>query len=146
MQSKEIDLPGEGEHEIPKKFPTVEETLVKLMTEQYPLFVEDIWWVAPKPTTFRVKLKNGDSFFMSKTDTDWNVQVQGKKYYMPSLQDQERATSAIADMLKYGAPVKGAEGAVAPPAGEGGMATELPPAEETPPIETPAEETPPVEA
>ena len=146
IQSKEVDLPGEGEHEIPKKFPTVEETLVKLMTEQYPLFVEDIWWVAPKPTTFRVKFKNGESFFLIKTDTDWIAQIQGKKYYLPSLQDEQRATEAIADMLKYGAPPKGTGEGSAPPAGEGGTSTEFPAPEETPPVEAPAEETPPVEA
>jgi hypothetical protein len=47
-------------------------------------------------------------------------------------------------MLKYGVAKPGG-GETAPPAGEGGTATELPPAEETPPVETP-EETPPAEA
>ena len=144
LANKQIEFAGKGEQAIPKKFPTVEETLIKLMTDQYPVFVEDIWWVAPRPTTFRIKLKNGESFFMAKNDLDWTIQVQGKKYQLPSLDAEERAAESISDMLKYGV-AKPAGGEAAPPAGEGGTATELPPAEETPPVETP-EETPPAEA
>ena len=145
LKNKQIEFAGKGEQTIPKKFPTVEETLVKLMTEQYPVFVEDIWWVAPRPTTFRIKLKNGESFFMAKNDLDWTIQVQGKKYQLPSLDAEQRAAESISNMLKYGVAKPGEGGETAPPAGEGGTATELPPAEETPPVE-PAEETPPVEA
>jgi hypothetical protein len=145
LANKQIEFAGKGEKAIPKKFPTVEETLVKLMTDQYPVFVEDIWWVAPRPTTFRVKLKNGDSFFMAKNDLDWTIQVQGKKYQLPSLDAEQRAAESISDMLKYGVAKPGAGGETAPPAGDVGTATELPPAEETPPVETP-EETPPAEA
>ena len=141
LKNKQIEFAGKGEKSIPNKFPTVEDTLVKLMTEQYPVFVEDIWWVAPKPTTFRIKLKNGESFFMAKNDLDWTIQVQGKKYKLPSLDAEQRAAESIADILKYGA-AKQTGSETAPPAGEGGTATELPPAEETPPTETP-EETPP---
>lgn len=144
LANKQIEFAGKGEQAIPKKFPTVEETLIKLMTDQYPVFVEDIWWVAPRPTTFRIKLKNGESFFMAKNDLDWTIQVQGKKYQLPSLDAEQRAVESISDMLKYGVAKPGG-GEAAPPAGEGGTATELPPAEETPPVETP-EETPPAEA
>jgi hypothetical protein len=144
LKNKQIEFAGKGEQAIPKKFPTVEETLIKLMTEQYPVFVEDIWWVAPRPTTFRVKLKNGESFFMAKNNMDWTIQVQGKKYQLPSLDAEQRAAESISDMLKYGIP-KPAGGESTPPAGEGGTSTELPPAEETPPTETP-EETPTAEA
>ena len=145
LKNKQIEFAGKGEQAIPKKFPTVEETLVKLMTEQYPVFVEDIWWVAPRPTTFRIKLKNGESFFMAKNDLDWTIQVQGKKYQLPSLDAEQRAAESISDMLKYGMAKPGAGGETVPPAGEGGTAAELPPVEETPPVE-PTEETPPAEA
>ena len=136
VQSGKLALPGKGEVAIPDKFPTVEETLIKLLTDQYPLFVEDILWIAPRPTTFKVVFKNNQSMIMSKTDTDWMVQVEGKKYYMPSLQDEQRAAEAIARVLGYGQ-AKATAGETAPPAGEGGTSTELPPPEETPPVETP---------
>ena len=145
LANKQIEFAGKGEQAIPKKFPTVEETLIKLMTDQYPVFVEDIWWVAPRPTTFRIKLKNGESFFMAKNDLDWTIQVQGKKYQLPSLDAEQRAAESISDILKYGA-VKPGEGETAPPAGEGGIATELPPPEETPPVEAPESEALPPEA
>lgn len=141
VKSGKLALPGKGEVTIPSKFPTVEETLVKLLTDQYPLFVQDILWIAPRPTTFKVVFKNNQSMLMVKTDTDWMVQIEGKKYYMPSLQDEQRAAEAIARVLGYGQ-AKGEAGETAPPAGEGGTATPLPPAEETPPFEAP-EETPP---
>ena len=83
LANKQIEFAGKGEQTIPKKFPTVEETLIKLMTDQYPVFVEDIWWVAPRPTTFRIKLKNGESFFMAKNDLDWTIQ-QVKRVLNPS--------------------------------------------------------------
>ena len=146
LANKQIEFAGKGEQAIPKKFPTVEETLIKLMTDQYPVFVEDIWWVAPRPTTFRVKLKNGESFFMAKNDLDWTIQVQGKKYQLPSLDAEQRAAESISDVLKYGVAKPGAGGEAAPPAGEGGTATELPPAEETPPVEAPESEALPPEA
>ena len=124
LANKQIEFAGKGEQAIPKKFPTVEETLVKLMTDQYPVFVEDIWWVAPRPNTFRIKLKNGESFFIAKNDLDWTIQVQGKKYQLPSLDAEQRAAESISDMLKYGMIKSGSTDETIPPAGEGGTATE----------------------
>ncbi len=40
------------------KFPTLKDITVKLLTDQYELFLKDIEWVAPKPTTFRFVLAN----------------------------------------------------------------------------------------
>ncbi len=40
------------------KFPTLKDTIVKILTDQYDLFVKDIEWVAPRPTTFRIVLAN----------------------------------------------------------------------------------------
>lgn len=143
VSTKAIEFAGKGEREIPNKFPTVEQTLIKLMTEQYPVFVEDIWWVAPRPTTFRVLLKNGESFFLLKNQSDWTVQVRGKKYQLPSIDAEQRAAESISDMLKYGEPPKEEKAKKAKP-----KKTEPemePPLEDLPPIEAP-EKTPPTEA
>lgn len=123
-----IVIRGKGEQEITEKFPTVEDVLIELMTEQYPVFVEDIFWVAPKPTTFRINLRNDQFFFIYKTDRSWIAQIQGKKYYLMTISDRQRAQEAISTILKYGKPEKeeteqGLQPDEIPP----------PPPEETPP-------------
>jgi hypothetical protein len=35
-----------------ERFPELTQTLIKLLSTQFRLFVSDIQWVAPKPTTF----------------------------------------------------------------------------------------------
>ncbi len=79
-------------------------------------------------------------FYLIYGKRSWIAQVEGKKYYLLNLPEEERAAQSIANLLRYGAKVE--EGAA-----EGGAAdlgAELPGAEtpaETPPAETP-EETP----
>jgi len=123
-----IIMRGKGEQQITEKFPTVEAVLIELMTEQYPAFVMDIFWVAPKPTTFRVNLRNDQFFFLTKADDSWIAQVEGKKYYLQTLSDRQRAQEAITSILKYGKPEK--------EEGELGLQPDEippPPPEETPP-------------
>ncbi len=124
------------------KFPELKKVLVDLLTLEYDNFLESIDWVAPRPTTFRINLQNGQMFYLIYGKRSWIAQVEGKKYYLLNLPEEERAAMSIANILRYGA--KAEEGAGA----EGGAAdlgAELPgaesPAAETPPAETP-EETP----
>ena len=130
------------------KFPTLKDTIVKLLTDQYELFISDIEWVAPRPTTFRIVLSNDQPFYLIYTDRSWIGKVEGKKYYLLNLSEEQNCIEAIARILAYGVRVtKPTEtgGESAPPAGETPPAGEAtPPAGETPPAEeTPAEETPP---
>lgn len=104
-----------------EKFPTLKQVIVDLLTNQYEIFVSDIQWVAPKPTTFRVVLGNGEPFMLTYTPRSWVAQVEGKKYYLLNLSEEEAATEAIARVLSYG------------------MTEEKPGGEETP-SETPTEE------
>ena len=53
--------------EILGKFPTVKKTLVSLFTNEYDEFIEDVKWTVPKPSTFKVVLKNGQSFDLKWT-------------------------------------------------------------------------------
>jgi len=125
-----------GKVTIVNKFPTLKDVLSDLMTSQYNLFIDDILWVAPRPTTFRINLINGQYFFLIFDNRSWLAQIEGKKYYLLNLPEEENAAEAIARILKYGNPELTKEGE--------GPASEIPPAapEETPPTE----ETPPVEA
>ena len=43
------------------KFPALKEIIVDLLTDQFDSFLESVDWVAPRPTTFRINLLNGES-------------------------------------------------------------------------------------
>src|SRR6056300_1760612 len=49
---------------IVDKFPPLKGVMYDLFDFQYEPFVEDIQWVAPRPTTFRVVLVNGADFYL----------------------------------------------------------------------------------
>jgi len=120
------------------KFPTLKDTIVKILTDQYELFLKDIEWVAPRPTTFRIVLGNDQTFYLIYTDRSWIAKVEGKKYYLLNLNEEQNCIEAIARILSYGAkptPEKEEAPAETP-------APESAPADEEP-IEEPAEETPP---
>jgi hypothetical protein len=122
------------------KFPKLKEVIIDLLTDQYGDFISDIWWVAPRPTTFKIILANNQDFYLIYTERSWIAQVEGKKFYLANLNEEERAASSIARILRYGG---GSEPDKEAPVGEvptGGEA----PSDETVP-ETPAEETPPTE-
>tara|TARA_A100000172_G_C3041656_1_gene110752 strand:- start:1899 stop:2375 length:477 start_codon:yes stop_codon:yes gene_type:complete len=86
------------------KFPELKKVIVDLLTYEFDNFVASIDWVAPKPTTFRINLKNDFNFYLIFTKTSWIAQVEGKKYYLLNLPEEERAIEAIARILRYGAP------------------------------------------
>ena len=90
------------------KFPALKDIIVDLMTDQFDSFLESVDWVAPRPTTFRINLLNGQSFLLMFTDRSWIAQVQGKKYYLLNLDEEERCALAINRLLRVG-PASGAE-------------------------------------
>lgn len=113
--------------EILGKFPTVKKAITSLFTREYPEFVTDVRWVAPKPSTFAVDLKNGQSFNLKWMGKGFEAQIEGKKYYLDTLQDYQQALDKINDILKNGPITQGEEpggeefGAdTAAPAGGGG--------------------------
>tara|TARA_R110002012_G_scaffold170004_1_gene334122 strand:+ start:1232 stop:1678 length:447 start_codon:yes stop_codon:yes gene_type:complete len=86
------------------KFPQLKKVIVDLLTHEFDNFISSIDWVAPKPTTFRINLKNDFNFYLIFTRTSWIAQIEGKKYYLLNLPEEERAIDAIARILRYGAP------------------------------------------
>ena len=84
------------------KFPELKDIIIDLLTDQYEIFVTDIQWVAPRPTTFRIILGNGEPFMLTYTPRSWIAQIEGKKYYLLNLSEEEQAAQAIARMLAYG--------------------------------------------
>ena len=67
------------------KFPELKDIIVNLLTHEFDSFLEKIDWVAPKPTTFRIVLLNGQSFLLIYSPRSWIAQVEGKKYYLLNL-------------------------------------------------------------
>ena len=139
VYSNQIITPEEAvQYDELTKFPELKAVIVDLLTPEYDSFLSSIDWVAPRPTTFRINLKNGQSFYLIYGKRSWIAQVEGKKYYLLNLPEEERAVQSIANILRYGAKTEEGE------AVEGGnLGVELP-GTETPPAETP-EETPPTE-
>ena len=86
------------------KFPELKDVIVSLLGPQFDAFVASIDWVAPKPTTFRINLKNSENFYLVYSPRSWVAEVEGKKYYLLNLNEQENCENAIARILRYGMP------------------------------------------
>lgn len=84
------------------KFPSLKQAVESLLTNQYGEFVEEILWVAPRPSTFRVELKNKQNFILKWTGKGFEAQIQGKRYYINKLADFEQALDKLNELLKYG--------------------------------------------
>ena len=84
------------------KFPELKEIIVSLLTADFDPFLSSIDWVAPRPTTFRINLRNDENFYLIWMGRSWIAQIEGKKYYLLNLPEEERAVEAIARILRYG--------------------------------------------
>ena len=85
------------------KFPELKEVIVTLLTADFDSFLSSIDWVAPRHTTFRINLINDQNFYLIWMGRSWIAQIEGKKYYLLNLPEEERAVEAIARILRYGA-------------------------------------------
>ena len=130
----------EGDKEAPKetvledatdtilaKFPTLKATLIKLQTEDYKEFIDTIDWISPRPTEFRVNIKNGQDYILKWTGTGFEAQIMGKRYYIDKIDDYQQALDKLAILYKEG-PMKGAGDGEAPDSdsGSGGGGGDFP--------------------
>jgi hypothetical protein len=90
------------------KFESLDKILVDLMTDDYKNYVDNINVVAPKPTTFKVDLKNGQNFMLTYDPKSYIAKISGKKYYLKNLGEFERGVKSLADLLAMGKPQTGA--------------------------------------
>lgn len=116
------------------KFPELKEVIVDLLTDEYDNFLSSIDWTSPRPTTFRINLKNDQNFYLIYGQRSWIAQVEGKKYYLKNLPEEERAAVAISRILRYG--MKDEEEV------DGDDSFEEEPVEETPPTDDAPDESP----
>lgn len=125
------------------QFPPLKEAIEQLLTSDYEPFMSDIQWVAPKPLTFRIILTNGELFYLIYSPKSWIAQIEGKKYYLLNIGEEEAACDTLARMLYYGnQAVETPEGEpIEAPKEEGAPAAEEQPAAagEEKPEEVPAE-------
>jgi len=132
LQEEEGAVLETSSDEILGKFPTVKKAIVSLFTKEYPEFVKNIRWVAPKPSTFAIDLANGQSFNLKWMGKGFQAQVEGKKYYLNDLSDYQQALDKINDILKTGPITQGEEpggeefGTAAEPAAGGGGGGDFP--------------------
>jgi hypothetical protein len=123
--------------EILGKFPTVKKTLVSLLTNEFDEFVEDVKWTVPKPSTFRIVLKNAQTFDLKWTGKGFEATIEGKRYFLNTVSQYQQALDSLNRILKDGPITQGEEPggeafAAEPPADIGGGTTDAPPAEDTP--------------
>jgi hypothetical protein len=114
------------------KFPELKAVIVNLMTTDFDKFLESVDWVAPRPSTFRVNLLNGENFVLFYDPRSWIAQVEGKKYYLLNLDEEEMASKAVSRILTYGGKTETGAGA------DVDGAEEIAPTEDPTPEETPA--------
>jgi len=94
---------------IIKKYPSLEATLEELMTSVFRDYLTGIYVMAPKPTTFKILLHNGQSFYLTYNPKAYIAKIAGKQYHLMNIKDEEYAMKAITDLLLMGMP-PGSEG------------------------------------
>jgi hypothetical protein len=97
---------------ILQKYPTLKKTLEMLMTPAFKDYLTGIYITAPKPTTFKIVLHNGQYFLLTFLGKAYEATVGGKKFYLQTIGERERCINAIARSLQTGNPIetKGPEG------------------------------------
>lgn len=102
QNTKEVSLDIPEQFSVLLKFPQLKEVIVNLFTNQFDSFIKEIQWVAPRPTMFKIILNNNQYFYLSYNTRSWIAQIEGKKYYLSNLKEEENACGAISRILKHG--------------------------------------------
>ena len=125
---------------ILQKYPSLDAALVDLMTDHYRDYITGVYVIAPRPTTFRILLHNGQEFYLIYGIESYTAKISGKKYYLLNLSEEQFAINAIASLLELGMP-PGSEG----PGEQMDNEADVKGGEELPTEEVPAEEPAPEE-
>ena len=84
------------------KFPELKAVIIDLLTVDFDQFLESVDWIAPRPSSFRINLLNGEDFILIFDPRSWIAQISVKKYYLLNLDEEEMAAKAISRLLSYG--------------------------------------------
>ena len=99
---------------ILKKYHTLNELLMELMTPAFKEYITAIFIQSPKPTSFKIVLHNSQFFYLTYMgDGIYQAVIAGKRHYLSSIGEKERAMKGISRLLQQGSPLKtkGPEGA-----------------------------------
>ena len=107
MEAPEETVLEDSTDTILAKFPTVKAAIVKLQTEDFKEFVESIDWISPRPSSFRVNLKNGQDYILKWTGKTFEAQILGKRYILSNIAEYQQALDKLA-LLYREAPMSGA--------------------------------------
>ena len=99
------------------KFPGLKKLMEDLMSPAFGRYVNGINIIAPKPTTFKVDLINGQEFNIKYLGNEkFSLKVAGKKFNPINLAELERASQSVADLLELNyASKEGTEGGAGTP-------------------------------
>jgi len=89
------------------KFPTLKAAIVKLQTEDFKEFIDSIDWISPRPTSFRINLKNGQDYILKWMGKGFEAQILGKRYYLNKIDDYQQALDKLSILYREG-PMSGA--------------------------------------
>lgn len=95
------ELPDATE-QILAKFPTLKHCLVNLQTDDFMEFVGSIDWICPKPTEFRVNLKNGTNYTLKWVGDGFQANISGKKYFLGTQSEFQKALQKLAILYTEG--------------------------------------------
>ena len=104
---KEGPVLEDATDQILGKFPTLKAAITKLQTDDFKEFVDSIDWISPRPTSFRVNLKNGQDYILKWTGKTFEAQILGKRYLLSNIADYQQALDKLAILYRE-APMKGA--------------------------------------
>lgn len=101
---KENSVLKTSSQQILGRYPKLEQQLKILLTSEYDKFITGIDYVAPRPTTFGVNLKNGEIFYLTWKGKAFEAKIQGKRYMMNSTRDFQQALLRLTELLKLKEP------------------------------------------
>ena len=130
--SEPLTFEGNPLEFILQKYPSLDATMIDLLTPSFRDYVTGIFIIAPKPTTFRILLHNSQEFHLIYSPQAYIAKIAGKKYNLINLSEEEFAITSIAQLLELGMP-PGSEGPAEENKNEADLQNAAP--EETPPEE-----------
>ena len=130
--SEPLTFEGNPLEFILQKYPSLDATMIDLLTPSFRDYVTGIFIIAPKPTTFRILLHNSQEFHLIYSPQAYVAKIAGKKYNLINLSEEEFAITSIAQLLELGMP-PGSEGPAEENKNEADLQNAAP--EETPPEE-----------
>lgn len=119
MVFKEAQVLPDAMEQILAKFPNLRNCLINLCTEDFGKFIAGIDWISPRPTVFRINLKNGQDFTLTWMGENFKANISGKDYYLGELSAKQQALHKLSILFQEGPVAPESEGGEAGPGGEG---------------------------